>query len=161
MWKHRVLAPDWGGTCQRNDFSELRFLHLLIFRKMLNFLTWDEKDKFKFYIAFCSFCLCNSACSLQSLDHIGLRKWGLTILETGAYLTFPCPALCNRPAPANPQTCLIMPVHVLKLYKSWLRAWSIKSSGPTSVTNLSSPNLQVWCFVSWVLVSATFLSDFL
>ena len=87
---------------------------------MLNFLTWDGKDKFKFYIAFCSFCLCNSACSLQSLDHIGLRKWGLTILETGAYLTFPCPALCNSPAPANPQTCLIMPVHVLKLYNPFV-----------------------------------------
>ena len=84
------------------------------------FLQWvigasrkgNEEEKLKFYITSCSFCLCNSACSLQSLDHVGLRKWGLTILGTGAYLTHPCPALCNCPAPANPQTCLIMPVHV-------------------------------------------------
>ena len=68
-----------------------------------------EEEKLKFYITSCSFCLCNSACSLQSLDHVGLRKWGLTILGTGAYLTHPCPALCNHPASANPQTCLIMP----------------------------------------------------
>ena len=54
-----------------------------------------EEEKLKFYI---------TSCSLQSLDHIGLRKWGLTILGTGAYLTHPCPAVCNLPAPANPQT---------------------------------------------------------
>ena len=30
-----------------------------------------------------------------------LRKWGLTILGTGAYLPHPCPTRCNRPAPAN------------------------------------------------------------
>ena len=30
-----------------------------------------------------------------------LRKWVFTILGTGAYLTHPCPALCNCPAPAN------------------------------------------------------------
>ena len=52
------------------------------------------------------FCLCNSACSLQSLDHTGLRKWGLTILGTGAYLTHPCPALCNRPNPCKPENPL-------------------------------------------------------
>ena len=61
-----------------------------------------EEEKLKFYITSCSFCLCNSACSLQSLDHIGLRKWGLTILGTGAYLTHPCPAPCNRPSPCKP-----------------------------------------------------------
>ena len=60
-----------------------------------------EEEKLKFYITSCSFCLCNSACSLQSLDHVGLGKWGLTMLETGDYLTHPCPALCNCPAPAN------------------------------------------------------------
>ena len=68
-----------------------------------------EAKKLKFYITSCSFCLCNSACSLQSLDHVGLRKWGLTILGTGAYITYFCPALCNRPGHANPQTHLIMP----------------------------------------------------
>ena len=31
----------------------------------------------------------------------GLRKWGLAILGNGLYLTHPCPALCNRPDPAN------------------------------------------------------------
>ena len=30
-----------------------------------------------------------------------LRKWGLKILGTGVYLTYPYPALCNCPAPAN------------------------------------------------------------
>ena len=74
--------------------------------------TSTEKEKLKFYVTPCSFCLCNSACSLQSLDHAGLRKWGLTKLGRAAYLTHPCLALCNRPAPANPQTRLITPVHV-------------------------------------------------
>ena len=76
--------------------------------------TQNEEEKWKFYITSCSFCLCNSACSLQSLDHIGLRKWGLTMLGTGAYLSHLCPSLCNRPAPANPQTHLIMPVRCIK-----------------------------------------------
>ena len=65
----------------------------------------NEEEKLKFYITSCSFCLCNSACSLQSLDYIGhivLESGDLTILVTGAYLTHPCPALCNCPAPANP-----------------------------------------------------------
>ena len=43
------------------------------------FLQWvieasrrgNEEEKLKFYITSCSFCLCNSACSLQSLDHVG------------------------------------------------------------------------------------------
>ena len=30
-----------------------------------------EEEKLKFYVTSCSFCLCNSACSLQSLDHAG------------------------------------------------------------------------------------------
>ena len=72
-----------------------------------------EEERLKFYITSYS-CLCNSACSLQSLDHVGLRKWGLTVLGTEAYLTHPCPAVCNRPAPANPQTHLIMPVRCIK-----------------------------------------------
>ena len=71
-----------------------------------------EEEKLKFYITSCSFCLCNSACSFQSLDQVGFRKWGLTRLETGAYLTYSCPALCNHPAPANLQTRLIMLVPV-------------------------------------------------
>ena len=72
----------------------------------------NEEEKAKFYLTSWSFCLRNSACSLQSLDHVGLRKWGLTMLETRDYLTHPCPSLCNRPTPANPKTRLIMPVHV-------------------------------------------------
>ena len=43
------------------------------------FLQWvieasrwgNEEEKLKFYITSCSFCLCNSAFSLQSLDHVG------------------------------------------------------------------------------------------
>ena len=72
----------------------------------------NEEEKAKFYLTSWSFSLCNSACSLQSLDHMGLGKWGLTMLETGDYLTHPCPALCNCTIPANPKTRLIMPVHV-------------------------------------------------
>ena len=30
-----------------------------------------EEEKLKFYITSFSFCLCNSACPLQSLDHVG------------------------------------------------------------------------------------------
>ena len=37
---------------------------------LINF-EGNEEEKLKFYITSCSFCLCNSACSLQSLDHIG------------------------------------------------------------------------------------------
>ena len=61
----------------------------------------NEEEKLKFYITSCSFCLCNSACYLQSLDHISLIKWGLTIVGAGAYLSHPCSAVCNRPAPPN------------------------------------------------------------
>ena len=74
------------------------------------FLQWvieasrggNKEEKLQFYITSCSFCLCNPACSLQSLDHVGLRKWGLTIVGTGAYLTHPCSALCNHPRPRKP-----------------------------------------------------------
>ena len=41
-----------------------------------------EEEKLKFYITSCSFRLCNSACSLRSLYHVGLRKWGITILSS-------------------------------------------------------------------------------
>ena len=75
---------------------------LLHYRQTLYQLSYEgEEEKLKFYITSCSFCLCNPACSLQSLDHIGLRKWGLTMLGTGAYLSHLCPALCNCPAHAN------------------------------------------------------------
>ena len=39
--KHRKLAPYSRGAYQRNDFSEPRLLHLLIFRKAFNSLMWD------------------------------------------------------------------------------------------------------------------------
>ena len=43
------------------------------------FLQWvieatrggNKEEKLKFYITSCSFCLCNSACYMQSLDHVG------------------------------------------------------------------------------------------
>ena len=31
----------------------------------------NGEEKLKFYITSCLFCFCNSACSLQSLDHVG------------------------------------------------------------------------------------------
>ena len=74
--------------------------------------TDDEEEKLKFYITSCSFSLCNSACSLQSVDHIGhvvLESGDLTILGIGAYLTH----LVLLFAIAQPlHTCLIMPVPV-------------------------------------------------
>ena len=39
--KHRILVPDSWDAYKRNDFWELRLLHLPIHRKALNFLTWD------------------------------------------------------------------------------------------------------------------------
>ena len=39
--KNKILAPDGWCTYQRNDFSELRLLHLFIHRRVLNSLTWD------------------------------------------------------------------------------------------------------------------------
>ena len=39
--KHRILVPESWDAYERNDFWELRLLHLLIHRKTLNFLTWD------------------------------------------------------------------------------------------------------------------------
>ena len=72
--------------------------------KQCGSLAHTEEENFKFYITSFSFCLYSSVCSLQSLDHIGhvvSEKWGLAILGAGVCLTDPCPALCNRPAPAN------------------------------------------------------------
>ena len=33
--------------------------------------SYTEEETLKFHITSCSLCLCNSACSLQSRDHIG------------------------------------------------------------------------------------------
>ena len=41
MRKHRLLGPDSWGAYKRNDFNELRLLHLPIHRKALNSLTWN------------------------------------------------------------------------------------------------------------------------
>ena len=73
---------------------------LLHYRQTLYQLSYEgEEEKLKFYITSCSFCLCNPACFLQSLDHIGLRKWELSIVGTGAY---PAAVLCNCPSPCKP-----------------------------------------------------------
>ena len=72
-----------------------------------------EEETLKFYITSCSFCLHNSACSLQSLDNVGhivsesvdLQNQELELISlTLVTVTF---------VTAQPlQTCLIMPVHV-------------------------------------------------
>ena len=41
------------------------------FAKSQTQLSNYEEEKLKFYITSFSFCLCNSACHLQSLDHVG------------------------------------------------------------------------------------------
>ena len=108
------LLPCAGFCCRGFSSCRAQALGRALFSSWAHGLRLcgSEEEKLKFCITSCSFCLCNPACSFQSLDHIGLRKWGLTILGTAAYLAHPCPALCNRPAPANPQTCLITPVRV-------------------------------------------------
>ena len=72
----------------------------------------SEEQKLKFYITSCSFCLCNSACSLQSLDHLGhvvsesgdLQYQELELISLTLVQIF---------AIAQPlKTCLIMPVCV-------------------------------------------------
>ena len=73
-----------------------------------SFVLMGGIEELKIYIPSWSFSLCNSACSLQSLDHIGLRKWGLTILGSGAYLTLVLLFAIAQPQ----QICLIMPVCV-------------------------------------------------
>ena len=103
------------------------------------FLCMCENKKLKCYITSCSFCLCNPACSLQSLDHIGLRKWALTILGAGAYLTHPCPALCNRPSPCKLANLLnhacpciknsVTPLFGAQSLECWL-FWALRRNKP-------------------------------
>ena len=60
-----------------------------------------EEEKLKFHITSCLFCLCNSACSLQSLDHVGhvvsesgdlqYRNWSLTHSPLSGCLQLPMP----------------------------------------------------------------------
>ena len=94
-------------------------IHLLLQKKYstlnrnnLHLQGNGEKKKLKYYITSCSFCLCNSACSLQSLDHVhhivsesgDLQYEELKLISLTLVLLF---------ATAQPlQTCLITPVHV-------------------------------------------------
>ena len=73
------------------------------------FLQWvieasrreNEEEILKFYITSCSFCLCNSACSLQSMDHVGhlvsesgdfnTRNWSLSHSPLSCSLQLPSP----------------------------------------------------------------------
>ena len=58
--------------------------------------------------------------------------------------------------PISSECCPLQSVYKNSV-TSWfrLRVWTINSSGPAGVINLSSPTLQVWCLVSQLLVSAT------
>ena len=40
-WKHRQLASESRDAYERNEFSKPKLLHLPIYRKALNSLTWD------------------------------------------------------------------------------------------------------------------------
>ena len=106
------LTLFWGAPKSLQMVTAaMKLRHLLLGKKVMTNLDSKlksrdfEEEKLKLYITSCSFCLCNSACSLQSLDHVGhvVSESGdiLTMLGTGAYLIHPCPALCNYPAPAN------------------------------------------------------------
>ena len=69
----------------------------------------SEEEKLKFYITSCSFCPCNSACSLQILDHVGD-----IVLESGdSQLELISLTLVLLFTIAQPlKTHLIMPVQV-------------------------------------------------
>ena len=76
------------------------------------FLQWvieasrgeNEEEKLQFYIISCSFCLCNSACSLQSLDHVGhsLKKWGLNNTRDWNLSHLPLSCFLQSPSPCKP-----------------------------------------------------------
>ena len=51
-----------------NLVSEVRVVYAI---EPLKLECHIEDEKLKFYITSCSFCLCNSSYSLQSLDHVG------------------------------------------------------------------------------------------
>ena len=59
-----------------------------------------EEEKLKFYLLL-PLQLTLPLAKSGSHRSRSLTKWGLTLLGTGAYLTHPCPAVCNCPAPAN------------------------------------------------------------
>ena len=63
--------------------------------------TEGDKEKLKFYITSCSFCLCNQLAPCKVWIPQVIQSQQVGTQNTGAYLTHPCPALCNRPAPAN------------------------------------------------------------
>ena len=69
------------------------------------------------------------------------------------------PLSCSlqSPSPCKPTNLLNHTCPCVKTL-SELRAWSVNSSGSTSIINLSSPTLQGRCLVSWIPVSATFLA---
>ena len=75
----------------------------------------NEEEKLKFYITSCSFCLCNSAGSLQSLDHVGhvvsesgdSKYWELELILLTLVLLFVIAAsanLLNHECPCKDQT---------------------------------------------------------
>ena len=63
------------------------------------------EERLKFYTT-SSFCLCNSACSLQSLDHVG------HVVSESGNLQYQELELISLTLDLPLQTCLIMPVHV-------------------------------------------------
>ena len=69
----------------------------------------SEEEKLKFYITSCSFCLYNSVCFLQSLDHVGhiISESGDSQLELFS-LTLVLLFTIAQPL----KTHLIMPVQV-------------------------------------------------
>ena len=75
-------------------------------------LSSNEEEKLNFYITTCSFCLCNSACSLQSLNQVGhvvsergdLQYQELELISLTLVLLFAIARLLK--------TCFITPVCV-------------------------------------------------
>ena len=87
-----IVNDGAGGSLSLHTISSIYFLRCLEAANLMNVsayligllicisLVIMKRKNETFYITASSFCLCNSACSLQSLDHVGLGKWGLAIL---------------------------------------------------------------------------------
>ena len=63
------LKRVFPAKAYKNAITILK--NLSEFSLCLSLHVGNEEEKLKFYITSCLFCLCNSPCSLQSLDHVG------------------------------------------------------------------------------------------
>ena len=65
LLSHTGHRSSWTGLVSSTKLSS-HWSPILCLQQV-----WYWRGKVKFYITSCSFCLCNSVCSLQSLNHVG------------------------------------------------------------------------------------------